>query len=137
SRSSQDYQERLKYLILSNNVYLKANEISTEESQRSVKELAERAVQDLDIPNEAMTAIVDCYTQVGKKIAEDRMPNETQSNETEASCARLETPFKYDFKLIKRKILSLEERSYYKLYYLFIIQLLAKNNITRPIEFLP
>nr|CAX82427.1 hypotheticial protein [Schistosoma japonicum] len=161
SRISQDYQERLKYAILSNDILLNANEKSIVELQRSVKELAERAVQDLDIPNETMTAYVECngeafrssindevlqcmerkqrqlldyYGQLNQNLLESwrrkfdelkRTTTGTQSNETEASCARLAPSNGYDFTRLLVKKYDLEFGIRYKNYYLFVKELLT------------
>nr|CAX82587.1 hypotheticial protein [Schistosoma japonicum]CAX82620.1 hypotheticial protein [Schistosoma japonicum] len=155
-RRLQKYPKKLEFANDLNDFYLKANEISTEESQRSVKELAERAILDLHITNASMTAFVDCYTQVDKRIAEDRMPEvlsgelpkrlkeyglgfldsseltrklldslnrtftETQTNETEASCALLAPSSEYDFEPIKKMISAHEVRTYRKHFLLFL-----------------
>ncbi|TNN16430.1 hypothetical protein EWB00_000456, partial [Schistosoma japonicum] len=71
--SSQDYLKRLELATISNDVFLNANEKSIVELQRSVKELAERAVQDLDIPNEAMTAYEECNGEAFRSSINDEV----------------------------------------------------------------
>ncbi|KAH8857211.1 hypothetical protein KSF78_0009459 [Schistosoma japonicum] len=88
--SSQDYLKRLELATISNDVFLNANEKSIVELQRSVKELAgmERKQRQL----------LDYYGLHNLNLSEstrrhldlqNRTITGTQSNETEASCARL------------------------------------------------
>nr|AAW26662.1 SJCHGC03123 protein [Schistosoma japonicum] len=100
-----------------------------------------------------MTAIVDCITDVYKVttkpqmqivlarklnllINENRLQNISFAESWESLLESINRTIT-DFEPIKEKISLFVVRTYLKHYYVFINQLLAKNNITRPIKFLP
>ncbi|KAH8857209.1 hypothetical protein KSF78_0009459 [Schistosoma japonicum] len=88
--SSQDYLKRLELATISNDVFLNANEKSIVELQRSVKELAgmeRKQRQLLDYYGCKYSWKWLLYQHVSTCIIE--FVHRTQSNETEASCARL------------------------------------------------
>ncbi|KAH8857210.1 hypothetical protein KSF78_0009459 [Schistosoma japonicum] len=110
--SSQDYLKRLELATISNDVFLNANEKSIVELQRSVKELAgmeRKQRQLLDyygckyswkwlLYQHVSTCIIEFVHIHNLNLSEstrrhldlqNRTITGTQSNETEASCARL------------------------------------------------